>query len=404
MKLAGVVAETGAVQPLKSRAEYHKLPATPFQDALGASQAPSSVAPASYTIRKGDTLTQVVRDHMKAAGRTPRNDEVYDAVRRVANQNGLRDADRIQPGQVIDLTGIAGSAAPAPAPTASPLPPAPQPRAIAIPQRAVPPLVESKPLAAPPAAVVPPTTPKSPEAPAKAAPATAGDASPYLARAFGRGGPAPNWQQWRDVQALVPDVRYSTRGVRRLRGDDGSLREARVREIDQLLDKYIGPPATSRLLPRGAATTTPGAPNSDDAPWMVAIGGPARVSSGYGMRKDPFTGEDAFHAGIDLAAKNGTDIHPVKPGVVTFSGWQRGYGRTVIVRHDDGAESLYGHNAKNLVRVGQRVDGNSVLGHVGSSGRSTGPHVHLEIRQHGKPVDPAIYFSGSAAVGITAKR
>lgn len=114
----------------------------------------------------------------------------------------------------------------------------------------------------------------------------------------------------------------------------------------------------------------------------------SEVSSGYGLRKDPFGGGSDYHSGIDLAAESGSGIHALKSGVVTFSGWQPDYGRIVVVSHADGTETAYAHNSKNLVKAGQRVDANTRIALVGSTGRSTGPHLHFELRRSGKAVDP----------------
>jgi len=130
-----------------------------------------------------------------------------------------------------------------------------------------------------------------------------------------------------------------------------------------------------------------------DSPWAALVEQPARLTSEFGMRTDPFTGQPAFHPGIDLAVDRGTAIHSVQPGIVTFSGWKSEYGRVVIVQHDDGTESVYGHNAKNLVKAGSQVDEATVLGLSGSTGRSTGPHLHFEVRKHGKAVNPVPYLN-----------
>jgi len=90
-------------------------------------------------------------------------------------------------------------------------------------------------------------------------------------------------------------------------------------------------------------------------PWQSLLDKPARVSSGFGFRKDPFTGRRQHHNGIDLAVPRGTEVHPARPGRVVFTGWQRGYGHVVIVRHYDGAETVYGHNSRNAVRKGDLV-------------------------------------------------
>ncbi len=123
-------------------------------------------------------------------------------------------------------------------------------------------------------------------------------------------------------------------------------------------------------------------------PWADILEGPARLTSPFGMRRDPFTRRTAHHDGIDLAAEPGTGVSAVLPGEVVFSGWQPGYGKVVIVRHDDGLDTVYAHNAKNLVHVGDAVTEDTLLARVGSTGRSTGPHLHFEARQAGRPVNP----------------
>ena len=130
-------------------------------------------------------------------------------------------------------------------------------------------------------------------------------------------------------------------------------------------------------------------------PWDSVLKGTARLSSAYGMRKDPFTGRLAFHDGIDLAASRGTEITALRDGEVVYSGWKGGYGNTVVVRHKDGYETVYGHTAKNLVSVGDKVSSGTVIAKVGSTGRSTGPHLHLEMRRHGKPVNPLPHLEGA---------
>jgi len=124
------------------------------------------------------------------------------------------------------------------------------------------------------------------------------------------------------------------------------------------------------------------------SPWASLLEGTARLSSGFGMRKDPFTGRPAFHAGVDLAVDKGTRIHPFDAGKVVFSGRKRGYGNVVIVRHGDGMDTVYGHNSVNLVKAGQWVTPETVLGKTGSTGRSTGPHLHFEVRRNGRAVNP----------------
>ncbi len=113
-----------------------------------------------------------------------------------------------------------------------------------------------------------------------------------------------------------------------------------------------------------------------------------RVTSEFGVRRDPITGAPKFHGGIDVAAPPGTPIHAVAEGEVVFSGRRGPAGNLVTIRHDDGTVTSYAHAARTLVAVGQKVAAGDVVATVGSSGRSTGPHVHFSVRRDGQLVDP----------------
>jgi len=117
-----------------------------------------------------------------------------------------------------------------------------------------------------------------------------------------------------------------------------------------------------------------------------------RTSSGYGMRIDPIYGTLRFHTGMDFTAPTGTDIYATGDGMITFSGWKTGYGNCIIIDHGFGFKTLYGHNNKNLVRVGQKVVRGEVIGHVGNTGKSVGPHLHYEVLLHDKHDNPAKYY------------
>jgi murein DD-endopeptidase MepM/ murein hydrolase activator NlpD len=127
------------------------------------------------------------------------------------------------------------------------------------------------------------------------------------------------------------------------------------------------------------------------------VGGSSRVSSEFGVRSDPVTGHERHHHGVDLAARRGSPIFPLLPGEVVSSGWRSGYGNTVLIRHDNGLETLYAHNARNLVQAGDRVSHDTPLGLVGTTGRSTGNHLHFEVRRNGTRVDPALFLEGPRA-------
>jgi murein DD-endopeptidase MepM/ murein hydrolase activator NlpD len=112
------------------------------------------------------------------------------------------------------------------------------------------------------------------------------------------------------------------------------------------------------------------------------------LSSKYGYRTDPFNGRRAFHSGVDFAGKAGTKVLAVAAGVVTWAGERSGYGNMVEIDHGNGYVTRYAHNQKNLVQVGENVAKEQPIALMGSTGRSTGPHVHLEVLREGRTVDP----------------
>lgn len=118
------------------------------------------------------------------------------------------------------------------------------------------------------------------------------------------------------------------------------------------------------------------------------------VSSKFGMRIDPFTGKREQHRGIDIAGKKGSKVLSVGDGVVIWSGKRGGYGNLVEIDHGNGYITRYGHNSKTLVKTGETVSKGQTVALMGSTGRSTGPHVHIEVLHNGEPVDPADYLSG----------
>lgn len=117
------------------------------------------------------------------------------------------------------------------------------------------------------------------------------------------------------------------------------------------------------------------------------------VSSKFGQRIDPFTGKPGMHKGIDIAGKEGTEILAVADGIVTWSGKRKGYGNLVEIDHGTGYVTRYGHSKKQLVEFGDTVHKGQAIALIGSSGRSTGPHVHVEVMNNGKHVNPAKYLT-----------
>ena len=122
--------------------------------------------------------------------------------------------------------------------------------------------------------------------------------------------------------------------------------------------------------------------------WPVENGW---ISSLFGMRVDPFTGLRAFHAGVDFAARQGTNVMSVAAGIVADVGERFGYGLLVEINHGNGYVTRYGHNDTALVAVGDRIRKGQAVALVGDSGRSTGPHVHFEVLLNGRTVNPHEY-------------
>ena len=130
--------------------------------------------------------------------------------------------------------------------------------------------------------------------------------------------------------------------------------------------------------------------SSADAPSLWPVEGP--ITSSFGERQDPFNGEGAFHKGIDISAELGQPVRAPADGTVLMAGPATGYGREVLIDHGHGIHTLYGHLSGFAVAEGQDVRRGDIIGYVGSEGRSTGPHLHYEIRIHESPVNPHKYM------------
>ena len=126
----------------------------------------------------------------------------------------------------------------------------------------------------------------------------------------------------------------------------------------------------------------------------------SRVSSGYGMRFHPISGERKAHLGVDYAAPTGTPVRTIGEGVVSFAGWQRGYGNVVQIQHANNQSTLYAHLSRIDVSRGQRLQQGARIGAVGSTGSSTGPHLHFEFRTNNQPQDPLAIARKSEVVDI----
>jgi murein DD-endopeptidase MepM/ murein hydrolase activator NlpD len=132
-------------------------------------------------------------------------------------------------------------------------------------------------------------------------------------------------------------------------------------------------------------------PPMGNGQFLKPVGG-APITSGFGYRSDPISGASSFHAGIDFGASCGTPIKAAGNGVVVSASWMDGYGNGTIVNHGGGMATLYGHQSGFAVSAGQTVSAGQVIGYVGSTGKSTGCHLHFEVRISGNPVDPRAYL------------
>lgn len=345
---------------------------TPFSDALSAAQHATL-----HTVQRGETLSHIVKTQLANSGPTPTRAEIYAAVDKVANANGITNANLIHPGQTLDLSILspksdvtATAAAPEETPAAPPVTTTAAPAMMPLMKAA-----ERAPSAAI-AAATPVATPPAVTSSQDAERSFQATRAQYFSRRAA----------WSSYPAPQP-----VGGPAHTR-DEPTWFELTA-QVSLLDPRLAAATPRSNRTAKAEPATAPAAPAAATAnPWAPVLDVPGRITSMYGKRNDPFTGRPDFHDGIDIAADFGSRIRPVRDGVVTFSGWQPGYGKVVIVRHGNGLETVYGHNAANLVKAGDRVNAESVLGLLGSTGRSTGPHLHFEVRQNGRSVDPMPYL------------
>ena len=164
-----------------------------------------------------------------------------------------------------------------------------------------------------------------------------------------------------------------------------------MRRLDELLDKQIRLVVAlrSEFLNQAYGAVSSVVNPTAETPNIWPVAGP--ISSYYGYRTSPGGIGSTFHEGVDIAGDYGTPISATAAGTVTQAGWVGGYGYLVEVKHADGIVTRYGHNSAVLVYEGQHVDQGSMIALMGSTGNSTGPHCHYEVRIHGEAVDP-MYF------------
>jgi len=162
--------------------------------------------------------------------------------------------------------------------------------------------------------------------------------------------------------------------------------------FESLLDEQLAA-ALAPSLARSLGDSPPGpraAPTRSDEGALAGTSSvtEGRVSSGFGLRADPIDGVHRHHDGVDIAAPRGTPIRAARAGRVVRAETVKGYGKLVVLDHGAGLETRYAHCEGIDVEVGDQVEAGSVLGRVGATGRATGPHLHFEARQDGRPIDP----------------
>ncbi len=355
-----------------------------FLDRIGIGQPGSSGAAARqiHIVERGQNLWQICKRSLTGQGKNPTQAAVHRAVMTVAKSNGLRDPDFLSVGQKLDLSALNafGEGAKALA------------NAVKIHAKVeaiVPPAVT----AGPPSRTInaamvtaPRTMPAMPQKtqqfamperkPRFSMPAPSGNGKNHSAIGL------PRVSSTR-VPPLTPHPVRSTGSVGG-RGDVASAASPVSTDITGLIQSILEPGSMDEF--EGVS----------ESPWAQVLGGPARLTSKYGMRNDPFSGRPEFHEGIDIAAKSGTNVYPSMPGKVAFSGWKPGYGKVVVVKHANGLETVYGHASKILVKAGQTVTADTPIANVGSTGRSTGPHLHYEVRKNDVPIDPLPMLTGDS--------
>ncbi len=180
---------------------------------------------------------------------------------------------------------------------------------------------------------------------------------------------------------------------------NGDLQEAQVHSsLDQLY-------ALKNTALTGAATVgiSLGLKNATTADWIRANSAPnlwpveGQITGSFGARIDPFNGEGSFHSGVDISVPVGSTVIAPADGTVIFADFLGGYGRAVVVNHGHGITTRYGHLASFSVAAGQFIHRGDTIGHVGLSGRSTGPHLHYEVRINDTPVNPHKYLRMTVA-------
>ena len=323
---------------------------------------PGGLLPAPmHTVRAGENLSQIVSRTLKMNGQSGplAARQLHEAVQRVARHNRLINPDLIHPGQQLDLSPLFTRQTDRPAAVAAP------------------PAISRA--TAPACDVLPASVPMTRAAVAMAMTTAAVTSSSAVLKAA----PADP-----GLDGLVRQLRTVQTALSRMLplGVAAAPRPTRT--------------GSSEQAATGSVVRTTLAGIKTDAPsWSGVLSGHVTVTSDFGFRKDPFTGKRTFHEGVDLTSDAGAEVRAFATGIVTHSDWLAGYGKTVILRHADGTQTLYGHCDRVHVSIGDVVSRGAALAVMGSTGRSTGSHLHFEVRRNGRPVDPLKVLLGERDYG-----
>lgn len=182
-------------------------------------------------------------------------------------------------------------------------------------------------------------------------------------------------------EVMEEKVRRRAEIIAQMKSDKATI----DRQYDELMaaSKEI-----ARMLQRSSMSNLPAVAGNGSMIWPVG----GTITSEYGWRTHPITGTQKYHSGIDIGADYGDAICAAQSGTVEYAGWVSGYGNTVIINHGGGITTLYGHNQSLAVSAGQSVSQGQTIAYCGSTGNSTGPHCHFEVREGGEPVSPYGYL------------
>ncbi len=180
--------------------------------------------------------------------------------------------------------------------------------------------------------------------------------------------------------------------------------EGEMTPAGSALEETVAPLPSLSLISRAIKALGPhrsAEVTAASAPVSLHLPVEGRISSRFGARRDPIYGRVHHHQGLDIAAPRGTPIRAAADGVVVFSGYQRGYGRTVVIEHADGTRTRYAHAEELFIKHGEYVTAQQEIASIGSSGRATGPHLHFEVVRNGRRIDPEAIL---AQVSMLARR